>query len=423
MRIIFKVAAVLLLPFAARAQVAPEIAKKFKANIVSRIYEVTSKVPLSFQKQLQLGMFFKKMDSLANVNIAKGASLEDVSQFYVTRPRDLKPILSPIELNDYTTLNYTSASKLAVAIKFRKDLKLTPTQVDSLLLRLNAMASRKPGNAFDVKGYEAESLGRLLNAEQCKSLMMIICKDRALFYTAADWQALKDFNLVKNPDSVEISNQNFNYEIVKQAFLNRPILAKNAFKDDSIRKSIDINKPRILLKLDAYKNTLPQSEFAYVSRYRKEIALTDTQIDSLLNKVIQLEHLRMDYANRNVTGKYYAKPFETENLNAILTPQQWDIYLKSKSQTKAELNAQNDWAKLHQAGLTKELDSVKTHQENFQYELNLLVATERLSFNKSQRNAFAVKDIEASKPSPLKKLDMINKNVADNESLKRTLAW
>ncbi len=36
----------LLLPFTVLGQVSPEVAKKFSANVVSRIYEITSKVSL-----------------------------------------------------------------------------------------------------------------------------------------------------------------------------------------------------------------------------------------------------------------------------------------------------------------------------------------------------------------------------------------
>ncbi len=370
-----------------------------------------------------LGAYFKQQDSLANISLSKNAPAETINSFYIIKQSELKGILSPLELIDYETQDYATASKFAVAIKVRNQLKIDKRMTDSLLLYLRTAKANSKKDDFNENDYEADKLGRLLTEQQNGILMRAIYKTRAQDYAKADWVLLKKYNLTKGLDSAAIYAQNEEYELYKAVFLNRIILAKNQLKDDSIRQVINITKPRGLLKLDIYKNSLPSSEFSNVIKCRKDIDLKPEQIELMLDKLIELEKLRLNYSVRYATGKFNNKPFESQNLQKILTAEQWDQYLHLKNQEKAVTNAQNDWAQLQKAGLTTGLDSAKTYTEIYKYELNWLAATDRNAFDKSQKNVFAIKDIEGTKPAILKILDAANKNIANSNATKKTLVW
>jgi hypothetical protein len=116
-----------LLPAFLRAQVSEEVVKKFPAQIISHIFDISSKVELTEAKQMQLGYYFRKQDSLAGIALAKGAPASVINRYYQPGPEELQNILSPLELNDYQLSladdysKYSApVSKLKTTLRFRK---------------------------------------------------------------------------------------------------------------------------------------------------------------------------------------------------------------------------------------------------------------------------------------------------------------
>jgi hypothetical protein len=561
-------------PVILKAQIAPEVSQKFPANIVTRIYSVTSKVKLPIEKQILLGAFFKTQDSLANIAIAKGASAAEVNKYYNTKPENLSGILSPLELNDFLIIKDGTASKFGVAIKYREQLNLSKAQIDSMFLNMDILKSVKK-KGWEIKKYEAEHLTKILKNDQYRSLLLIINKEKALMATndawqqlkqlgltsgldsirenaamliyqdnkiiaaeyaattgdasknnaiaikplllqkmdvlngevaakelaaavryrdelrltnkqvealvnyavqlqnwvtttqakvlnakvdprkneltllfkilntedkynqyltiknlekaqknaTADWAGLRQFEIMSGKDSVQTNKECLQFETNVLISVERMLNSKTPEKADSVKKALYASRPKYLLKLSAYKKTLPKSQFAEAIDYRKDLILDENQIDQLLDKSSKLEFLKLSNKSQGVPEFTKTREFEGTNLIAILNEVQYGHYLLFKSRAKAHDYAQKDWNKMKQFGLTKGLDSAKVRLETLNYETNMQIAIERLKNENNQKNIFFKKQAEAKKPEYLKQLDLTVKNLAANDDAKKALTW
>ena len=563
----------LLLPIISEAQIAPEIAKKFPPNVIARIYEVTTRVKLSSQKQELLGRYFNAQDSLAKEAIVKGLPPSDINKYYTTRAENLKQILSPLELNDYITIKDATATKFAVAVKYREQLALDKLQIDSLFMQATFVRSNTRMSGSEIKKYEAEHLVRTLKADQYKSLLLIINREKATTYANDAWQQAKQLGFVTGIDSAKVISDIATYQgnkiitneytattgkpnttVIPKPFILKKLdvfngnisekllsslikyraelhlttrqvddivsyalqletwrasmLEKNAQanvdtkqnevitvkrmlktdelytkfltlknldqakkytmvdlvglqkfgllthqdsiktmseilkyqtdilvavermgnsntpgKVDSVKELYAANKPRILLKLAAYNNKLPLSQFADAIKYRTEISLEGSQFDQLLDKITQLELLKLDNKAHGLYKSTHTKEFESENIRKILNGKQYDYFLFYKTQPKVLGAVTKDWQKLKQNDLAKGIDSAKTSREIGTYEQKWLIANERYNNDKSQQNAFLKKNIEDNKPDILKILDTTIKSVKANNETKKSLTW
>jgi hypothetical protein len=391
---------VLLLPKVSTAQLSEKTIHSFKADIISRINYVSSKVKLSPQRQIEIGNYFKRQDSLANIAISRGVSPDEVDKFYGNDPQSLKHVLTPFELIDYSVSNDKSGSKFAVAIKYRKQLTLDQRQIDTLLNEFSKVNNFRANKEFDIKKYEGKRLVAILNKDQLNGLLRNINKGTATITANDEWKQLQKLNLVQELDSAKAIDIFYEYEIAKSI-------------QSEYMKNIGLD----------YNNRLPVSEFSNVIKYRKEINLTTVQIDSLLDKVTKLESFRQSFASQNLEGKYYAKPFESEQILKILTANQFENYLTNKNLNKSLNNSKNTWAKLKEMNLIAGVDTTNIKNDIQQYELKILVAGESYTFSKTQEDLFKRKDIENNKPEILKKMDIANKTAISNTKIKQSLAW
>jgi len=566
------------LPLCLKAQVSKEITTTYSGNIVARVNEITSKVNLPVNKQVQLAKYFKSQDSLANAGLKRGLSAAEISHFYITKPEDLKSILSTLELIDYKGVDVINASMYEVALKNRSLLNLEPKQVTSIMQKLPAGGGSMVPDDISKKN-EVDFLLKELNEKQYKGLLGLILDDKIKFYANDDWQKIKSYGISKNPDTTAVKREIYNFQSAKtidleygrdvsedkyisirkvidnskpivlrkldafkektfekqlesvvkfrkeiglndnqldqvltlitsleqarvinaintpdKAFNSKPIenemilktlsnnqytkfltrkntdkaqrlmkddwaellkfglvqhkdslkITQQAFKlelerlvvqenflnknlphkADSARKKIEISKPIIFWKMDAYKNSVPRSQFSDAIKFREVLKLDASQIDSLVGKLPKLEALRFDYKRDHPEGgQYYARPFEDEHLKKILSPNQYNDYLIAKNFDKANTNATKDWVKLKELNLVKGLDSNKIGKEIITYELKMLVVRDRLALDKSVVNVTLLKDLETNKPDCLKKLEDAIKTSNVDRQMKQKLAW
>ena len=566
----------LFLPIMIRAQLAPSLSQKFAPIILTRIYQVVAKVPyLAEDKQIKLGLYFKTQDSLANIAAQNGAPIVEVNKYFKTTPEGLKSTLSSFELNDYSINSDYTASKFAVAIKYRQLLSLSPLQTDSMFAFMEQAKKLRKTSGFDIKRFEYAHLTKTLEKQQLHLLLRFINKeksvefakntwllakqsgltiwldsvkttneldayqnyklseaaykvatgddsdlkkaqpmplilqrldllngtspekelaaaikyrnelnlnvnqinslidnsirlekwrastvskypnlkvdtksqemkvllpllkteeqytkfltlknsDKAMKNAKADWDGLKAFDIAKGLDSVQINNQNQNYETSVLVNVERMSNSVTPEKADSVKMSMRINKPSLLLKLDAYKRTLPKSQVSEAIYYRKELILSDAQVDELLEAVRKVEQLKLDNKSKQLYVTTNVAHLEGSNLTSILNEIQYSQYLFFKAMDRGRANAKNDWLKLKQFGLDKGLDSAKVFMQNAGYETNMLVAVARLKNEDSQKNVFFKKQMESKKPDNLKQLDLAIKNLAANNDAKKALSW
>jgi hypothetical protein len=327
----FHFMAFFLLGFTLKAQIPSEIAKKYPPYVIYRLYEVISKTNISVQKQSLIAEYFLKQDSLATKALTSGTDITEAMNYYTDNTEYLKTVLSPVELNDYKFSNSNSSSQLVKAVKYRNELNLDKAQIDALLQANqdleNAQRNFKPvlsENIFNTRQFEAERLIKILKNKQYDNFLELVVKPKARSENNDAWLLLKRYNLIPAVDSIKVYNQNFDYFLrtnISDARINN---SKAPEKLDSVRRDYSAFKPASLLKVDLLFNKLPASQFTEVLRKRKELALGNIQIDSLISSISRLSQLRVNFKIVQPDQKYDATSFEVEHLSKILTQSQYN---------------------------------------------------------------------------------------------------
>ncbi len=321
--------------------------------------------------------------------------------------------------------------ELAAAVKYKTELNLNYRQVNAIInyaIQLEnwraLTKSKNPNASTDTKAAEIKSLLKMLQSEQqYTKLLTLKNTDKAIKNARADWVDLQKFDLIAGLDSAKTNTQNLKYETEILVEVEKMAIIGTPEKADSVKKTLAANRPYILLKLAAYRNNLPKSQFSEAIKYRKELKLNDNQINQLLDKVSKLELLKLDNKSHHLYEFTRVKEFETYNLISILNEVQYSIYLTYKVHNKSVEYANSDWEKLKKFGLSKDLDSAKVYIQIMKYETDQLVANERYLNDKSQINLFFKKQLEDNKPDYLKKMDAAVKNLTANNEVKKNLAW
>jgi hypothetical protein len=407
----------LCLPAYTIAQPAPEIIRQFPAYIAHKIHEVTARINLTPEKQMELGKYFLKQDKLANESLSKST---DLGNFYSLNYNNLLHVLSPFEVNDFFADDY-SVNKISLALKYRDKLKLNDGQITQLLKQneiFESLAATANKAAFVKK-----ELSNILNREQYKTLLVLIYHQQALADTRADWNKLKLNKLVSPKDSNTLFTRIYDYYIdskSKPEYLN---LANNWRRADSLRAAIELSKPDVLLKQNIADNTLfRKNQLSEILKNEKQLGLSKVQADSLFTAYKQLELERISYNMRYTEITYNVKPFEYEQIHKILTLPQITSFFEIKHKNLAQDNALTDWEKAVQLGITQGLQKQQALKELTAYQLKWLVATDHININRNEHNISARRNIELHRPLLLKKTDELlagnpkqgKANVADN---------
>jgi hypothetical protein len=105
-----------------------------------------------------------------------------------------------------------------------------------------------------------------------------------------------------------------------------------------------------------------------------------------------------------------------------LDAKQFETFLTCKNRERAINAALKDWDKLSTYQLTLNLQKEKVIRELFNYEINLLRATDRLYFEKTKENTFLKITAENQKPPLLQKLAIAEKD-SSQSNLKQNYTW
>lgn len=165
------------------------------------------------------------------------------------------------------------------------------------------------------------------------------------------------------------------------------------------------------------------SKFSLAVKNRQKLGLNQTQVDTMLAKVILLVQLKSDYAAKNPDQKFNVKVYECEQLPNILTAEQYNELLVINNRDKALKWAKGDWAELQKRQLTEGLDSAKTVHQIYSYDLNRLIINERYENDKAQLTT-ALQSLATTQPGALRKLKAAQKNSSvANDTAKGNLQW
>jgi len=404
----------------------PILNKKVPAYILNEVQEISGKTLLSVGSKQRLIEFFLTQDSLANLALLKGDEEIKLSKFYKIDDKNLKQLLTPKEWTAFAV--YKQSSKLSDLITYRKEIGLKNHQVDTILNRIVSLKFLKD----DLTRYNVNPLPYVYDFEKKTILQTLDRKQLFKYFEAKNkvaaltncrryWDDLYSYSLTGNQDKEKCIQELVVYEEKRLLAIDRAEYEKS-FKNDSLKVVEELSKPFILLKRFAFQNKLPQSRLTELISFRKDVKLSESQIDTLIKKIVKLELDKLDFLSKNNSGKFYSQPFEIAVINSLLNKGQLNDYIVLKNKSYAYTVAKKQWENLKKNGLSSELVESSTLKELANYNYQQLIAADHAKFDNSQQNLLLLKSIEGKKPQSLQLLDEFERNKKD-AALKKSFAW
>ena len=417
--------ALLCIPFMAQAQLSQNLSQHFAAHILYKIDEVASKVALTEAKQIKIGQKLFTADSLATIYLIKGTSVTQLKSFYTIDANFLKPILSPEELDAFQYEN-DKDNRFLVALKFATEFKLNPNQITEIRIQNSFLETHpKPTTKESIVFFNAK-LGAILSREQYILVLQKIYKEQSIADAKKDWVKIEQLQLItdekkKNSEYNKIEN----YHSMKNSFLDLHSEKLDKKELEKLTDKIALQEPPLLVRANILSaGIFKDNTFSSIIKYEKDIKLTEIQIDTILYKYKQLELIRFENHERELTTKLLLpEPSQYANIITILTPEQINLWLAKKCYDQAIKVALRNWKKLEEEELNKGLDRDSTILEFTNYQIKFMVADEKTRMYNTTEYAFYKRDIEQKKPELLKKLDAIARNKSKGFTTKNGLTW
>ncbi len=414
---------ILCLPILSQAQVSQNLSKRFPAHIVYKIADVVSKINLTEDKQIKIGQKLFTADSLATISLANGKPSSKLKSYYTIDTPFLKPILSQKELDDYG-YEMDKDNRYLVALKFASELKLEPTQISEIRKQNDSLDAVPKISSKKTIWIYNNKLFQILSEKQYVLLLKIIYKEQSMEDAKKDWDKIIKLKLITDENDKTEFIKILKYHMGKDSFLDKKAEQYEKTKIDFMENQMALGEPLLLVHANILSDgTYIDNKYSSVIKYEKELELTKSQTDTLLLKYRELEFIRFDNKEKELTHTSPKPvPSEYENITKILTADQVQKWLLNKKVKEAKRLGFRNWEQLQVEGLTKDLDKDKTLTELSVYQLQYLVSNERTIIYNTQEALLMKWNIEQKKPELLKQLDaLVQKN--KNTNARNILTW
>lgn len=416
----------LLLSFSTQAQVSLKISKNYPAHIVYKIDDVLSTVKLDEDKQFKIAEKFKKIDSLANVSLVNGGSVERLKSDYNIDTKFLKNILSTEELEQFAYESDKDNRFLAALIS-KSNLKLNSTQINQIRQLNDSLDITPKKSTKETIQFYNLKLNKILDGQQYVELIKFNYKDQSLTDAKMDWERILKLKINTPGKEKEEFKQIVDFHFDKNSFLDKKADRYEKKLRDFLSLKATMMEPPLLIRAKILSNDKhANNKYASIIKYEKELNLSQQQIDTLLAKYLVFEKIIIENRENVLKENLIPAiplPSEFENIAKIITPKQTNQWLNLKNKNESIKKSRESWAKLDAEGLTKDLDKHKVMSELATYHLRLLVALEKAKNWKTPETRFLIRDVEQTKPEILQKLDTIARAKAKNENAKNSMAW
>jgi hypothetical protein len=416
----------LLTAFVSKAQLTTKVKQRFPAHILFKIDEVSKKIILTEEQQMQIGKRLTRKDSLANVYIHRTDTIIKLKDYYTIYKGMLKTIITPEQLDDYLS-QMDKSNRFLLALKSAKELQLNTKQIEQIRLKNNILNTKLKFGNKQKNIFYAQKLDSILEKKQYRALLKIIYTQESALKTKKDWSTILKFKLTTPEDSASVYAKISNYNLIKNMMIDPKADIYGQKKKTAIRDKVNLEfQPAIITRYyilteDLYKKNI----FSESIKYEKQLNLTHVQIDTLLSNYKKIEQLKFNNETQNIEpdkSNSYAS-IENKAILKILDSKQLQLFLMVRNQKKALALATTNWKSLEKLGLTKDLNKEAVLKEFTAYQLSYLVANNKLKMDNSQINVFYRRDVLLTKPELLKQLDETSQNEETTKTTKNNLKW
>jgi len=388
-------------------QISPEVLQRFNPSIISKVFNVSSKLNLSQSDQLLLAKAYGLKDSLISVALKNGKSVSDIKDI---------DALSPVVSHYDSLMDQNKAHEAKIGY--------IKTKID-LLNQIKPLSNEQKKRISDIFMSKCKSADFSYGDAFIQALQNVI-KD-TIYYTniyKADIkqkvsEATNAYPLKNNlPMAILKDSRGIIYKY-QYGLITIDYAYPGASKEKiSLVEAInEYYKPRIDSTLVRTGYFTPVTIFSSAIRQRKILKLTDNQVDQLNAKASELEKINKDYTLKNPDEVYNSDDFNHKNMMGILTENQYKIFIQLRLQKKTEKICADSWKEMIKYGLATKSDSVSTTKSLYFYNLQKLV-TNDIYLDQPQVKASKLKDVEYFKPESIKQLEKAKRLAARNNSTK-----
>ena len=402
------------------AQLSPKVTDRFPAHILTSLNDLNTRIPITEDKQIQIGQRLLANDSIANIQ-KNTLPPEKLKQLYTLNKALLSGVLEESQLETFL-YQEDKDNRLLLALVKTQQLQLTAPQIVAIRKQVALLEdpnTKKPSKPIP---FYRQKLDSILDKKQQSMLTYFVFKEDSKIETDSEWLEINQLQLLRNQDPKKAYTELLNYNTARNIYLDEPaekfsprVLADAKSKFILERQPLFLIHKKILLN-NQYQNSL----FAIALLNEKRLELTPVQVDSLLLKCKELELLKNSKKGSQAVGVF---PFVNTNITKILNSKQLLMALTFKNQNDANQFAYESWKKIEKQNWTTGLDKNATIKEFANYKLKSLVINDRLKIDNNQANLFARRDVETKKPELLKKLDELKATENNTKSTKNALKW
>lgn len=396
----------------AKGQSKSTIAYKYPAFIISKVYELNSKIRLSEFSQHKLADYLLIQDSLAKVALKNG-TLNPNSKFYQFSDEQLFALLSEGEFIEHLSCKYGKGSLIVIALNQAKNLLIDNTKLNTLLRAVCELGGTATSDSNQWQKWQEETLQRVLGPMKFKTLNEIYKSQDVAKNTAETIKKLKVAGLFQAVDSLKIGRLIWDYENKRRLLISSAITRQVNL--DSINRYIALKKPLLLYRLDAFNGDLPESEFSEVIKYRQQAKLSNIQIDSILLSIIRVSALNKNYKYAASSLEKYSSAFEKRIITKLLDSAQLNDYLKARGKEIARLRTYNDWNEMLRFHLVSNSDSTKICGEIFDHYLRQYLITRKAYFSPNTKDDLLTEHYRAFRPASIIRLEMYKDELPPSE--------
>ena len=198
------------------------------------------------------------------------------------------------------------------------------------------------------------------------------------------------------------------------------VLTKLTLMTDSLKQQyLSVKKTKIVKPIQKLSN----SAFSGVLKYKTNLELTTTQVQTLTSEAIKFDKLKRDYLAKYPGRKFNARQVEA-GLEKILTEKQYTGFLLAKNKDAATRWAKGDWEEMKALGIASAADSTNVVSTILFFDMRRLMLKERYANNPAKLSV-ALADIDRTKPEVLRKLQSArsHRNPTGENAMKNSFTW
>lgn len=416
--------AAMLLSYLAPAQiVSQELTTRYANAVIRKVYEVSTRIRLSPERQQQFADFYVREDSIIVHAITNGASREKVTELLLASRQEHEKLFSPAEWRIYNMQAATAADKEFIDEKMKVMEAARPLAKKAKELLYKGFINRRRTGSTETP--EREFLKVLQAVTKDTIYFAALYKDE--INSRVQEYVLTYPNYKKYPKTIA---KDIMQEIApaiaerqRQWVLLEYAMPYNSIEKDKIRTAIGNRFNPVMRKAELKRGfNMTKSLFATAYLNKDQLRINEKQGDSLFcyMEKISIDSLKTKYIADSSLAAW--RKFEKRTLIRIIGEQKYVGVLGIENLGQSIHLAKNQWQDIKKYQLDNGADSAQTIGVIAKYQLHMLVSKAMFA-DDPEKGETDMRYIKTNRPQILNALELAKANPNSRQALKRSFTW